>query len=339
MRLAALSLILALAPETAACTDPGKAEPNSSSLAQAARAYLEPCPPPRVCADLERHRAACKVGKVGACDRFIDAFERMLSPCDCSASDGRPGCTMPRLYVCGDIVVGETHLFDAALATIAELAKSKSSRAQRVFASQKFRDMLSGEYADVYWEDSVNADRVLRGLPPRPPYEEPTLSAKASSTLRPQAGNRYDPALALDDKLETAWCEGAPGDGVGEWIEVRAQHLADWRSPLCQVLIVPGYAKSEAVYQQNGRVTRLRISSCAHPEAHVEADVESYEFNLPYPRVKIPFGALKGEADCFRLTILAVARGRASDTCISEILPVFCEPKAPLDGGTDPERR
>ncbi len=199
--------------------------------------------------------------------------------------------------------------------------------------------MLLGEYADVYFEDSVNADRVLRGLPPRPPYEEPTLSATASSTLRPQAGNRYDPPLALDGKLETAWCEGARGDGVGEWIEVRAQHLPDWRSPLCWVLIVPGYAKSQAVYERNGRITRLRISSCAHPEASFEAEIESYHFNLPYPRVKIPAGALKGEADCFRLTILAVAKGRVPDTCISEIVPVFCQPKEPSDGGAKRQQR
>lgn len=339
MRLAALSLILALAPAGGACADPGTVEPNSSAAAQSATASLQPCPPRSVCEELERHRADCKSGKSGACDRFVDAFEGLLSPCDCTDGDGRPRCMKVGLDSCFEVSPGDTHLFDAALLTMADLAKSKSGRARRVFASQNFRDMLSGEYADVYWEDSVNAERALRGLPPRPPYEEPTLLARASSTLRPQAGNRYDPALALDDKLATAWCEGARGDGVGEWIEVRARHLPDWKSPLCQVLIVPGYAKSEAAYQQNGRVTRLRISSCAHPEASFDGDVESYHFNQPYPLVKVPPGALKGEANCFRLTILSVSRGRAPDTCISEILPVFCEPKEPGDGGTETERR
>jgi len=43
--------------------------------------------------------------------------------------------------------------------------------------------------------------------------------------------------------------------------------------------------------------------------------------------VKVPFGALKGETDCSRLTILAVARGQAPDTCISEMVLIFwCEP-------------
>lgn len=335
MRVAALSLMLALAPESAACKDPRKVEPSPLTSSPGVRVPLQPCPPVEVCQDLERHRVDCKSGKPGGCDRFVDAFERLLTPCDCSDGDGRPRCTKPGLDSCFEVTPGDTHLFDAALATIAELARSKSSRAQRVFASQKFRDMLSGEYADVYFEDSVNTDRVLRGLPPRPPYQEPTLSATASSTLRPQAGNRYDPALALDGKLETAWCEGAREDGVGEWIEIRAQHVPDWRRPVCQVMIVPGYAKSEATYRQNGRVTRVRISSCAHPEAHVEADIEPYQANLPYPRVMVPFGALKGEADCFRLTILAVARGQVPDTCISEIWPIFCEPRAGTDGGAE----
>lgn len=335
MRLAALSLVLALAPGGAPCKDPGKVEPSPLTSSPDVRVPLEPCPPAQVCQDLERHRADCKSGKPGACDGFVDAFERLLSPCDCTEGDGRPRCTKPGLDSCFEVTPGDTHLFDAALATIAELAKSKSSRAQRVFASQKFRDMLSGEYADVYLEDSVNADRVLRGLPPRPPYEEPTLSAMASSTLRPQAGNRYDPALALDGKLETAWCEGAKGDGVGEWIEVHAKHLPEWKSPLCWLLIVPGYAKSEATYVANGRVTRVRISSCEHPEASFEADVEPFRVHFPYPRVKVPPEALRGEADCFRLTILAVARGRVLDTCISEIAPIFCEPRGGTDGGAE----
>ncbi len=136
MRVAALSLMLALAPESAACKDPGKVDPSPLTSSPDVRTPFEPCPPVEVCQDLERHRVDCKSGKPGACDRFVDTFERVLSPCDCSASDGRPNCTMPRLYVCGDITVGETHVFDAALATIAELARSKSSRAQRVFASQ-----------------------------------------------------------------------------------------------------------------------------------------------------------------------------------------------------------
>jgi hypothetical protein len=263
----------------------------------------------------------------GACPRFVETFRKLLEPCDCTDVHGRPGCGHAALASCFEVIVDGTDTFDAALGTIARLAESKGSPAHQVFASQAFRDMLSGEYFDGYHEESVNADRVLHGLAPRPPYEDPTLFAKASSALRPHGATRYDAARALDGRLDTAWCEGAQGDGVGEWIEVRAQHLAGWRSPLCQVLMIPGYAKSEALYQQNGRVTRLRIASCTRPTAFLEADVEPFYPNWPYPRIEIPAGALGGEADCFRVTILAVAPGRVHDTCMSEVIPHFCELK------------
>jgi hypothetical protein len=129
---------------------------------------------------------------------------------------------------------------------------------------------------------------------------------------------------AVDAKLETAWCEGAPGDGVGEWIEVRVDRPPGKRTPLCAVQIVPGYAKSQATYRANGRVTRVRLASCQRPEAHLDLDVPDTTAWPPTVALQVPPGALGDAAACFRLTILGVSKGKYPDTCISNILPFSC---------------
>lgn len=166
------------------------------------------------------------------------------------------------------------------------------------------------------------------------------LRASASSTLAPQGKATYTAAQAADYDGTTAWCEGKPGDGVGEWLEVRRSevdksgktfedegfcHLEGW-------LVVPGYAKSQAAWEGNGRVRTFRLSPCGKP-------TEGKLYTLTpgaAPTGKGLLGLARRfdrsavfvmdedlDRTCVRLTLVEVEKGKAEDTCISELRPVL----------------
>ncbi|MCB0219245.1 MAG: hypothetical protein KDH09_06075, partial [Chrysiogenetes bacterium] len=85
-----------------------------------------------------------------------------------------------------------------------------------------------------------------------PDYARLPVSAKASSTLRPSKPSDYAAENLLDGNRHTAWCEGADGNGVGEWIELRiapAAKIADY-CHLQGFAIIPAYAKSPATWAE-----------------------------------------------------------------------------------------
>src|SRR5437764_1344891 len=47
----------------------------------------------------------------------------------------------------------------------------------------------------------------------------------------------FSPASAMDGRDETSWCEGAPGPGIGEWLEVQIDQ------PVEHVVITGGFRK------------------------------------------------------------------------------------------------
>ncbi len=77
----------------------------------------------------------------------------------------------------------------------------------------------------------------------------------AYTVLKPQGQNRYEPKMAADDNLATAWVEGAPGSGAGQWIE----YVFTTPSKAQTLNIVNGYAKSKASFRNNERIRSFRI--------------------------------------------------------------------------------
>jgi hypothetical protein len=56
----------------------------------------------------------------------------------------------------------------------------------------------------------------------------------------------------FDGDLATAWAEGAPGDGEGEWIEIT---LSGYN--VMDICLLGGYAKSAETFRANGRPARI----------------------------------------------------------------------------------
>jgi hypothetical protein len=130
----------------------------------------------------------------------------------------------------------------------------------------------------------------------------------ASSTLpHDAAGNRYDAALTKDGDTRTAWSEGVPGAGVGEWLEF------SFRSPvtLTAVELINGYAKSHRLYRRNGRVSQVRIVT--DQGSHRSALRDN---RLDFQRVELR----AGRTELARIVIDGVFGGeRYEDTLISEV--------------------
>ena len=134
------------------------------------------------------------------------------------------------------------------------------------------------------------------------------LTAKASSYLEADEISAYDPSLAVDGSLSTAWNEGVDGLGKGEWIEIHTEDdKTEW---ITAIVLSNGYQKSDETFLYNGRPLKVRLDFSDGTTATVD--------NLYFDEV-LTFGRAV-YANWVRITILEAKGGKKyADTCISEI--------------------
>jgi hypothetical protein len=189
---------------------------------------------------------------------------------------------------------------------------------------------------------AVVRQRLLLGpdFPGKPHVE-------ASSVLVGQGNRRYGPEQVVDRAPGTAWCEGVPGGGVGEWIALRYERpfVPQGDCRFRGYTLVPGYARSERAYRENGRVRAFRLSECDRPEngrgVRLEPARSAEGAAVLVPRLDddpmVDDGSASGRAPCVRLTITEVEEGTTGDTCIAEFFPVIDCGHWPLDPSIFPE--
>ncbi len=128
-----------------------------------------------------------------------------------------------------------------------------------------------------------------------------------SSVLPPQRAINYGPDILF--KQQGAWCEGVPGHGIGEWVEVRLQPRLFFQS----IYVVNGYAKSTETFRNNGRVKRFQIQTSDGLTTTATLEDRPGEQTIRLPR--------KANASWVRLTIAEVYPGeRYLDTCLSGLV-------------------
>jgi hypothetical protein len=136
---------------------------------------------------------------------------------------------------------------------------------------------------------------------------DPQVEARASSEL---SDGRHGAARAVDAQFATAWAEGAPGPGIGQWIEL------SWRTArqVRVVTVFPGYGKSRALFFANARVKSARLTfSDGH---RVDARFE----DVPSVQMIDVYDDWDAKVTSVRLEILDVYPGeKYEDACISEI--------------------
>lgn len=138
-------------------------------------------------------------------------------------------------------------------------------------------------------------------------------AAHASSELK-SANHAYAANKVIPPSLGTAWCEGATGDGVGEWIELtlKTPMVSDGGFKL---EILPGYASSPATYKKNNRPKRLAAIINDDPKTEREITLEDYAKFQSFI-----FDETDEPVNTIRLRILEVYKGgQYSDTCITDI--------------------
>ncbi len=78
----------------------------------------------------------------------------------------------------------------------------------------------------------------------------------ASSTLKAFKGINYSAKNIHDLNYETAWIEGVPGYGIGEYI---TYYFPPQNPRITDIIIVNGYVKSQTAWQDNSRVKKLKM--------------------------------------------------------------------------------
>jgi len=135
---------------------------------------------------------------------------------------------------------------------------------------------------------------------------------EASSVFSEIVGGQnvtYHPANAFDFKRETAWVEGNPGDGIGEWIAAQSEQ----EQFLSGIELVNGFAKSKETYYNNNRVKRILIEFSDGTEITENLEDDLLELQ------SIDFGH-EVKTTSLKTTIMEVYPGnKYRDTCISEI--------------------
>ena len=82
-------------------------------------------------------------------------------------------------------------------------------------------------------------------------------SVYASSSLDSIDGKGFSALGANDLLYNTAWIEGAKGDGVGEYLEY---FFANKSARITEIKIANGYMNSEIAWNENNRVKKLKLT-------------------------------------------------------------------------------
>jgi hypothetical protein len=160
----------------------------------------------------------------------------------------------------------------------------------------------------------VRLDPPLRADSPRPRGHRESCGRSnttlycASSVLSPQKGNYYGPRNVFDGNSNTAWVEGAGGQGIGEFVVLEF----DVPRTVREITIRNGYAKNSDIYGKNGRVrdVELRFSNGDSMDATLSDVLGAQSVSLNRPE----------RTKWVQIIIRSVYPGwKYSDTAINEI--------------------
>lgn len=146
---------------------------------------------------------------------------------------------------------------------------------------------------------------------------------ESSSNLNKQNSNSYEVKMLDDGLTSTAWIEGVPGDGIGEYILFKFPEYRFTESNIGTSMrfygfwFLNGYTKDLTTWKNNSRVKKIRLYHNNIP-LHV---VELYDsMHLQY--ISFPVVDLR-RGDSIKVEIMEVYQGdKFSDTAISELLPM-----------------
>lgn len=145
----------------------------------------------------------------------------------------------------------------------------------------------------------VVATSTLPGPPRQPDRYAPFR------VLAPEVALADSPSWTMDAP-DSAWCEARPDEGTGEAITLK---LAGPRA-VKSVAVQAGFWKSQKLFSANNRPTRLGLET---------DDGQKLAVAAPAGRKEAVFKLSGKPISAMTVRILAVAKGRINDTCISRV--------------------
>ncbi len=195
--------------------------------------------------------------------------------------------------------------------------------------SQQEKDALSkvDETMEDYWDIIGAGCSWYCGGGPK--------EVTASSYLKSQGDNNYEPKNAHDLNYKNAWVEGVSGYGIGEYL----LYTFEGASPrITEIIVVNGYVKSKLAWENNSRVKKLKVYIDNKPYAILNLkDIrgsQSFKVEPIGNSDREDWNVLKTKPDwTLKFEILDVYKGlKYDDVAISEIyfngLDVHCFAKA-----------
>ena len=180
------------------------------------------------------------------------------------------------------------------------------------------------ETSDSEPADAAQTESEKKDTKTKKSVEEITFLVTASSTLVENLSTEtknHSPINMTDNDANTAWVEGAVGDGVGEWILLEGDSIFD----LDTIQITNGYTGTDSLYEKNNRIKKLEITADNGQSKVVDLVdglKEAQNFILNFKDIQ-----------SIKIVILEVYEGsKYEDLCISELL--FNKKQIKITAGT-----
>lgn len=199
-------------------------------------------------------------------------------------------------------------------AQIPVIERKMKTGAKLSFDEQRIYDKYSeNEVEQGYWDAVGGGCNWYCGGGPQ--------EVTASSELKSHGENTYAAPNAHDLSYKTAWVEGVPGPGIGEYV---TYNFAPEAPRITEIIVANGYVKSERAYRDNARVKKLKVYLNDKPYAILNLEDKRSVQHFSFPPLgngdrlndklaTLPPWTLKFE-------ILEVYKGaKYDDTVISEI--------------------
>ncbi|MCX2745495.1 hypothetical protein OO013_16565 [Mangrovivirga sp. M17] len=155
-----------------------------------------------------------------------------------------------------------------------KISKKLSNGIDYESLSQEEKDVLDkiDETIESYWDIEGMACSWYCGGGPK--------KVTASSYLKSQGDNSYEPQNAHDLNFKYAWVEGAPGNGIGEYLTYT---FAAKAPRITEIKVVNGYVKSQSAWINNSRVKKLKVYLNNQPFAILNLrdirGIQTFEFD------------------------------------------------------------
>ena len=175
---------------------------------------------------------------------------------------------------------------------------------------RQWRDNADGGIVGTYVVRGRSTDRQELRKSGKWFFVGQQYSAAASSSLKSDENNTYQPENLNDKDRENAWVEGGEGDGIGESLTLTMKKPQQ----VTRLLIHNGYRKSGELFAANNRVKLFSVSVNGGASFDVALpDGFKAVCGIPLPKDSGPVKTVK-------LAIKEVYRGtQFRDTCISGV--------------------